>query len=222
MCFQFGQLIQLRKEAGRLFPGRVLWTYSDYVAVEVADLVSSSEWESAQRFSIYYEKNHKYVRQEAALECVVEYADVVSNQAEHDVAAEPDDEVDHDIILVELKGKPTVAENRECYRVRARPFDIHLEFADRQDCELLDISHTGCSVLSDEELPSGSVVKIWLPQGEEAVCGKVRIQSVRKWSAFRYRYGLLCLDRAAENACRELAMKLQRRILQRHAGLVEA
>ena len=221
--FEPGQIIQFSKEAGHLLPGRVLWTYENYLAAELDESeIDCEELENSgdQQFSLYYEKDRKFVQQSTQLEGVIERPAASEPTANDVLVMDLDTTANRVVIVFELLGTPTTADNRECYRVRATSYGINVVFADRDNCELMDISHTGFALLSDQEFTPGAIVRACLPHGDSAVCGNVRIQSVRQLRDGRFRYGVVCLGVKTEKACTGLAVELQRKQLQRHAGLV--
>ncbi len=217
MNFSPGQIIQISKDDGRLIPGRVLWTYDCYVAAEFES--AKIEGSEEQQLSLFYEQDRKFVQQPTQLEGVLQRS--AADSPTHDEIREMDLDTcaGRAVVVFELLGTPSIADNRGCYRVRAASYGINVVFADRDDCELMDVSHTGFALLSEQQFAAGDVVRACLPEDSGAVCGHVRIQSARQLRDGRYRYGVVCLGKATETACARLATELQRQQLLRHAGL---
>jgi hypothetical protein len=124
------------------------------------------------------------------------------------------------VVVLEVQGNPETADNRACYRVRTATSAIQIRFADRNDCDLMDISQTGFGIISDQQLAEGTVVQAGLPGDGCEITGAVRVQSVRQLRSGRFRYGVTCLEPAAQKACVELTMSLQRERLKRLAGQI--
>lgn len=220
MSLNPGSYIHIRKDGAAsgdgLLPGRVLWSHGTLVAAEMDSraIVDGSE----EPMTLHYEVNHKFVQQPTQLEGVIEQEAADAPTDDDLTAMDLEDNARRVVVVFELMGEATEAENRECYRVRATPFRIKIDFAGQPDCQLTDISQIGFALISTEEFKPGAIVKVNLPVGDEVVGGNVRVQSVRRLRNGQFRYGVICLGRETEQACAKLATELQRQQLLRLAG----
>ena len=215
--FQQNDIIHISQDGENLVSGRILWVHGCYIA---AEFTAGDIKDSAAGISLFYQQARKFVQQPVAMEGMLEQQAAEEPTADHALALDLDTNADRAVVVYEVMGEPEIADNRECYRVRTASFGVQVQFADREDCELMDISGGGFAVLTDQSFQAGDVVQTRLPQGDDFVQGRVRIQSARRLRDGRYRYGVVCLGVKTEQACSGLAVELQRKQLQRHAGLV--
>ncbi|MEQ9407683.1 MAG: PilZ domain-containing protein [Fuerstiella sp.] len=246
MTFTPGTHIYFRKEAPAsadsseswygLLSGRIQWSNGALVAVETDSLAVGPDMESGRnsRFMLQYEdKRRKFVQQQMSFSGIIEpeHSHLHEHSHEHEQGHEDDDSVtaqdqeksssedaaERIVVLFELLGEAMPAENRRCYRVRARAFGIDVSCAG-EHCQLADISHTGFALVCDQEFECGGIVDVSIQFNDSLLEGPVRIQSVRKIGKSQFRYGVVCLSRETERACARLATSLQQQQLRRLAG----
>ena len=160
--------------------------------------------EEGQDIFVFYESKHEFMQQAACIEAMLE--------------TEPDPTVKFTLI-----DKPISAENRQCYRVSTVLADMNATLGDEDDCQLLDVSMTGFSVIAAEQHDVGQTMSVTLRYDGREYTGKARIQSVRQLDDNRIRYGLHNLSAAQDSGdvqkgLREISMAVQRRQLRRLAG----
>jgi hypothetical protein len=127
------------------------------------------------------------------------------------------------VVTIEITGEPVPAESRECFRVSAMGADVRAQFGPEADCQVLDVSATGFSILASKSHALGSRVEVVLHFEGEDHRGSVVVQSARPLAADRQRYGVYCLEdkqarRGLNAALPSINLALQRQQLQRLAG----
>lgn len=132
-------------------------------------------------------------------------------------------ENDHLTVELELVGEPMSAENRQCYRVCTAVGELVMTFAGETDCAIVDISATGCAVVSSVPHQVGALLQASISFKGKLHEGQVAVQSLRAYRGKRYRYGLHCIeDRGNRSdlakALQQLGMQVQREQLQRLSG----
>ena len=159
------------------------------------------ECELGQKLMVYYQIGDKFLKQPALIESC-------------DTSEEMSD------IQFTLLDEPVSAEQRETYRVSAAMAELYVDISDEMGCELLDISMTGCSFISNVQYLLGQLVHITFYHEGEPITGEAVVQSVRQFDAERTRYGLHCIcvrdtDSRLKRCLREITMTIQRSQLQR-------
>ena len=128
--------------------------------------------------------------------------------------------------VVEFKptGKPVSAESRQFYRVTTIAEGLTAGLGTENSCPLLDVSWRGFSVIAPhEDFNIGNIVNAALRHQGEKYMGKVCVQSIRKLSKRRTRYGLLCVEDERSTGdmpkgLHRMTVSLEREQLRRLAG----
>lgn len=219
MPLQPSEIVQLRIGNRPLVPGRILWRLEPYIALELEwDRVGSIPEDAT--LHLLFEQKQKFVCQKTSLQGILDRPAAELPSPDQTVSMDLEAASQRMVIVLEVQGNPETADNRACYRVRTTTSAIQIRFADRNDCDLMDISQTGFGIISDQQLAEGTVVQACLPGDGCEVTGAVRVQSVRQLRSGRFRYGVTCLEPAAQKACVDLTMSLQRERLKRLAGQI--
>lgn len=100
-----------------------------------------------------------------------------------------DDQITSEI-TVQTIGKPVPAERRCNLRVSAYGSDMRAEVNGEPNCEVLDISDDGLSVLASSRLGPGMPVEISLTMAGETLSGQGSVQNVRQTGSGQTRYGI--------------------------------
>jgi hypothetical protein len=127
------------------------------------------------------------------------------------------------VFEIRTLGEPVSAESRQCYRVSTVISDRTVSVGERTDCTLLDVSATGFSVSSAQQLQVGDVVPATLSEDGRQWTGNVCIQSARELQPGLWRYGLHCGDGKPDEGdlckgLRYISMAAQRAQLRRLSG----
>jgi hypothetical protein len=91
-------------------------------------------------------------------------------------------------------GEPVSAEARECYRVSARAANVMAHLGDSPACEVVDVSASGFSVYTREELQPGHALRATLLHEGSTIEGLVRVRNLRRTRSGRLRCGVSCID----------------------------
>lgn len=222
MSLEAGECIYIRdseKATVELIPARILWAEGGQVVVELEAERFAGEAETD--VLIYYTLNRTFMQQAAAVECSGSESLQLISDVEHGSDPERMDVTpDCELLLLSIspQGMPVSAENRECFRTRNRS-DIYLTVNDDSNCRLSDISQTGLAAVCDEVLEVGDIVQVLMKRENVQVSGPARVQSKRRMRNGQFRYGLLCVERAMQNACGRVAMIVQREELRRRTQM---
>ena len=158
---------------------------------------------AGQDVFIYFEIDQKFMQQSARIDAIMQ--------------ADP-----KQVVGLETIGEPLSAENRECFRVSTVMAGLTATVGAEEKCPVLDMSASGCAVLTSFRHSTGSVIEITLPFEGSRFTGKGRVHSVRETSSDRFRIGLACAgDQKAGDELREglntITMSIQRQQLRRRA-----
>ena len=163
---------------------------------------------------LYFDKNRAFMQQSARIEAV----DTV------DVDAEGSDEGGPQLqISFRTTGTPVSAESRQHYRVSTVIIGYQADLNVEKACQVLDLSRTGLSVVSQEGYTIGNVVEVSIVEDGRTYTGNVCVQSVRDLGRERTRYGLHCVSGKATpgslaEGLQRANMRIQREQLRRLAG----
>jgi hypothetical protein len=128
----------------------------------------------------------------------------------------------HDVCL-DLRpiGEPVSAESRECYRVSAHAAHVRAHLGESPACEVVDVSASGFSVYTREELQPGHALRATLLHEGAAIEGLVRVRNLRRSRGGRLRCGVSCIDDNGNSvlgrALARLNLALQREQLARRS-----
>jgi hypothetical protein len=177
-----------------LQPGKVVDANLTALTVEITEDACARE--QNQEILIYYNQRRDFVKQWALVNAVMET---------------PSDENGQSKILVEMVrlGEPVSAENRECFRVSTTIEELTASFGDCEDCQVMDVSPTGFSLISVDEHEIGDIVTATIQYDGVQYSGSTRVQSKRILRDGRVRYGLHCIDKAYREAVQQLVMEVQ-------------
>ena len=118
---------------------------------------------------------------------------------------------------LERSGHCRSAEKRECYRVSTATDRYMVEFGERSDCHVVNMSPNGFAVISDEVFEPGDIVRVKTRLDNCSCIGHVRIQNVRVMEDGQFCYGVQCIDRELEPSLQKCSMDVQREQLRRLA-----
>ena len=126
-------------------------------------------------------------------------------------------------IEIETTGEPASVESRQCYRVCTVTAGLTAALTGDGQCQVLDVSCTGFSVISSRNYAIGDRVEAMLIHEGKEYRGKVCVQSIRTLSEDRIRYGLLCVENRAfagnmPRGLELMTVSLQSEQLRRLAG----
>lgn len=138
-------------------------------------------------------------------------------------AVRRDEENDTVEIEIELQGNPVSAESRQCFRIITVLSDRWMKFGSEEHCQIVDISATGCALISTQELKGSQCVPSSIEYRGKTYQGNLCVQSTKQLSSGKFRYGLHCTDRSKQEgnllmALQILSMEIQREQLRRLAG----
>ncbi len=161
------------------------------------------------------------IRDETDVFIYYEIERVFTQQAAHVTAVDNEDLCP--VIEFRTTGEPVSVEGRQAFRVSAAATDLTAKLGDQNDCQLLDVSCSGFSVVASAGHSIAKVLDVTLWNEGRAYSGKAVVQSIRELAPGRIRYGLHCAEgRAAQpellEALRILTLALQREQLRRMAG----
>lgn len=171
----------------------------------VAALKEDLSVESGQEVTLFFQLRQEFMQQAARV------------SARHE-------EVDGCEFELELLGNPCSAETRQCYRVVTIVSDRWLKLGDeRERCQIVDISATGCAVISEQVLQIGSIIPAEMTHGNAEYRGSLCVQSIKEAGKGRIRYGLHCVEnqQKSENldqGLRLVCLEVQREQLRRLSG----
>ena len=108
-------------------------------------------------------------------------------------------------------------------RVSSITAGLTVKLGDEDQCNVVDVSCTGFSVISSRSYAIGSIVEATLSYLGEECNGKVSVQSIRELSKGRIRYGLHCTENRASTGnmlrgMQVMTLSLQSEQLRRLAG----
>lgn len=155
---------------------------------------------------IYYDLHRQFMQQPAKV-------GVIRNDEESDTVE----------FEIQLQGKPVSAESRQCFRVVTVLADRWMKFGEEDRCQIVDISATGCAVISHQDLQSSKTIAASIEYRNKTYQGTLCVQSKRVLSSGRIRYGLHCTDGKKKDsnllmALQIISMEIQREQLRRLAG----
>jgi len=150
-----------------------------------------------------------------------EIRNTFTQQAAHILTV--DDEDPCSVIEFRITGEPVSVEGRGAFRVSAVTSNLTAKLGDQHDCQLLDVTISGFSVVASAEHNMAKVLDVTLRHQGRAFSGQASIQSVRELSPGRIRYGLHCSANKSAQAelvkgLQLLTTGLQRDQLRRMAG----
>jgi hypothetical protein len=123
---------------------------------------------------------------------------------------------------VELRGQPVSAQSLQSYRVSCLGTQITATFGHETGCEVLDVSATGFAVYARGQYSIGQCLPAALHYAGQSCAGDVAVQSVRRMSPQKIRYGVYCVDDARQHTlAKSLAsinLAIQREQLRRMTG----
>ncbi len=165
-------------EHEELYPGKVsATTDKGYNAVFVGRAFSL---EGGAEVLVFYEIKYRFMQQPVRVLSVVE--------------EKKDADGTRITLELETTGDPFFAETRECYRVSCYSADVKAQLGeDREMCEVLDVSATGFSILSDAEYTVGQTLQATLYHNGTPVQGTAVVQSYRAFGK-KNRYGFRAVD----------------------------
>ncbi len=160
-----------------------------------------------QEIFVYYEKVRNFFQQAALVKQATEDCDGVAN------------------FQFETTSDPMSAESRLCYRVTTVLDDLFAEVAGQPNRQILDVSATGLSFISNDKFDTGKIVDIKLSYEDFESRGALCIQSVSNISPGRTRYGANIATNnksssTLEKYLKKIYLSIQRQQLQRLAGVV--
>ncbi|MCH6561271.1 MAG: hypothetical protein IH800_02485 [Myxococcales bacterium] len=129
---------------------------------------------------VFYEIKYRFMQQPVRVLSVVE--------------EKQDDDRTRITLELETTGDPFSAEGRECYRVSCYSADIKAQLGkDPELCEVLEVSATGFSILSNAEYRVGQMLQATLYHNGTPVQGTAVLQSYRAFGK-KNRYGFRAVD----------------------------
>ena len=190
---------------------------SNYVA-EVE--VSSPPLEAGNDIIIFFELNGEFMQQGGRIDMV---KPSTASSEETSAASSLINNLPGTTVGFQLGGEPASAENRQYYRVSTVMVDLTATLEGEVNCQLLDISSCGFSLLSSREHAYGSLVEVMLSYGQNTYSGKARIQNIIENPQGVFRYGLrgeedTAIDRDLANGRKIISMDIQRIQLRRRTG----
>ena len=119
-------------------------------------------------------------------------------------------------------GEPMSAERRQCYRVSTLIACLEARLGEHS-CHLVDVSVTGFAVITDQEHSIGTVLPVTLFYEGMEYSGEACVQSTRKLTKGRMRYGLHAVVDKSERSTLQaglvhISMAVQREQLRRMSG----
>lgn len=182
--------------------------------------VSSPPLEAGNDIIIFFELNGEFMQQAGRIDMV---KPSTATSGESSAASILINNLPGTTVGFQLAGEPASAENRQCYRVSTVMVDLTATLEDEVNCQLLDISSCGFSLLSSREHAYGSLVEVTLSYGQNKYSGKARIQNIIENPRGVYRYGLRgeedsAIDRDLATGRQIISMEIQRIQLRRRTG----
>jgi hypothetical protein len=161
--------------------------------------------ENGQELPIYYEFKHEFTQQAAQI------VDVRENE----------DKLIADFTTI---GKPVSAERRQCYRVSTLVSELTATIAPDDVCQLVDVSVTGLSIISNRNYRIGAILDVTLSYEDQQYTGAASIQSIRELSHNKIRYGFHAVNNRNSNdnlaeGLRRICTAVQQQQLRRLAGV---
>jgi len=155
---------------------------------------------------IYYDLHRQFMQQPARVRVIRD-----------------DEESDTVEFEIKLQGKPVSAESRQCFRVVTVLADRWMKFGEEDRCQIVDISATGCAVISRQDLKGSQTIGASIEYRDKTYQGTLCVQSKSVLSSGRIRYGLHCTDGKKQDsnllmALQIISMEIQREQLRRLAG----
>lgn len=186
-----------------LHPAKILGAKPDVYTAELQDEKLSVN--EGQEILIFYLYRHQFLQQAATIDEIIEI--------------EPDL-----VIEFETIGEAVSAQHRQEYRISTETADMTVEIGEENDCQLLDVSCSGFSAAATEQYAVGNTLNAILKYEDQEYGGQVTVESIRKMSEGRTRYGLSCVDRAGDadslaKALPRVFLSLQRAQLRRVARI---
>ncbi|MCA9310549.1 MAG: hypothetical protein KDA21_05035 [Phycisphaerales bacterium] len=159
-----------------------------------------------QGIIVYFEEKRVFMQQAATIDAVMG----------------TDDEMHPGAFGFTPAGEPVSAESRECYRVSLVLSDFQADLGEKKGCKLTDVSATGFSVISSEQLNIGQIVPAALYLDNQAFTGLVSVQSIKELGGNRIRYGLHVLNSrdggTISKGVQQISTAAQREQLKRLSG----
>jgi hypothetical protein len=120
-------------------------------------------------------------------------------------------------------GEPVSAEQRQCYRVSTVMYPVRATIEGETDCQVLDVSATGFSVLTEQSHDPGSVLEATLHYDGADYQGRVSTQNVLPHRSGQYRLGLYGIKKSngqceLSKGSRIINTSIQRQQLRRLTG----
>ena len=127
------------------------------------------------------------------------------------------------VVGLRLIGEAVSAEKRQVYRVSTALTNRMARLGPEEECKLVDVCISGCSIASPTQYEVGDVVEIALECEGVEFAGSARIQNVKELPDGLFRYGLMCLQQRRpgnnlEKGLHQTSMLVQREQLQRQAA----
>lgn len=212
--------VQIPNQSGKriLHPATVVeHDHSKYTA-EVE--ISSPPLEAGNDIIIFFERNGEFMQQSGRIDMVKPSDAPIDDSVDN--SSQPDSPMGT-AIGFQLVGEPVSAENRQCYRVSTVMVDLTATLDGEANCDLLDISSSGFSLLSKCEHAYGSIVEVTLNYGQNKYSGQARIQNIIEHPRGVFRYGLHGIeDKKVDNELAKgrqiISMDIQRLQLRRRTG----
>jgi hypothetical protein len=122
-----------------------------------------------QEIFVYYYLKHRFVKQAARIDAVMETEPTL-------------------VVGFQTDGEPMPAESRESFRVSTVMSDLTATVGAEDECRLLDVSTTGFAVEATQRYEVGQVVSVTLRYQGRQFSGKARVQSIRELDLGKVRY----------------------------------
>ncbi len=205
LAINTGFFVQLPAETGQrvLCPATVT-DFQEGIFVAVLE-DEDFTFEADQELLIFFEHRREFMQQAARIQTVTPTSKGLT-------------------ISFTTTGDPVSAESRQCFRVSTVLSDLLAKFGEEEDCDVLDVSMTGCSVVATTLYPVGGSRTLTLHFDGQSFTGSAVIQSIRELDGGRFRYGLHCAESTAGKkselfrGLQSISIAIQRLQLRRQAG----
>ncbi len=191
---------------------------------------------------VYFEQKREFMQQPIRIDAVLTQSDFdvpiggcCEDAAQHDgdsdsslqldASVETVDDTEPRILIgFQTTGEPVSAESRQCYRtLTSISSNVNAMIDSKIKCPVLDVSATGFSILSENKLREGQVVRVSIQHDRNDYDGSAVVQSTKQLDDGRFRYGLYCAGDEKTNGSlfkglREVGTTIQREQIRRMKG----